>query len=168
MELSNDDFSKAELKVRAKAQKNGLDVSSAVMVFTCLVSDDESPFSTLFGIIYPDRVVKWQKRMTGVNSEEIPIKNVTSVEVSGGLLKTVKVYASGNTISFKLGIEAEKAAQTIREMVSKSSEKSAAPNISPTQADGIVSQIEKLVTLLEKGYLTQEEFEKQKQQILNG
>lgn len=168
MELINDDFNKSELKARAKAQKNGLDVSSAVMVFTCLAGDDESPFSTLFGIIYPDRVVKWQKRMMGINSEEIPMKNVTSVEVSGGLLKTVKVYASGNTISFKVGVEADLAAQTIRDQVSKSSDKSNEENIAPPTSNDIVSQLEKLVALLEKGYLTQEEYDKQKQQLLNG
>lgn len=90
--------------------------------------------------------------------EEISLKSVTSVEVSKGLLPTVTVYASGNTITFKVGVEAQKIASTVRELLPKASGGAAA--IDP------VAQVEKLAQLLEKGLLTKEEFEKKKKELL--
>jgi hypothetical protein len=108
--------------------------------------------------VYSERIVKFQKRWTGNVVEEIALKSVTSVEVSKGLLPTVTVYASGNNITFKVGVEAQKIAATIRELIPHSSSRSSA--VDP------VSQVEKLAQLLEKGLLTNEEFEKKKRELL--
>ena len=150
---------KTEAKAREKAALSGFNVTDAVYVFKCLPNDDEKGTLNMpFGAVFPDRVVKFQKRWTGNVNEEIPMKNVSSVEVSKGLLPTVTVYASGNNISFKVGVEASKVASTIRELIGKGSSGQAA--LDP------VSQVEKLSLLLEKGLLTREEFDVKKREIL--
>jgi hypothetical protein len=111
-----------------------------------------------FGAIFPDRVVKFQKRWTGTVNEEIPIKNVSSVEVSRGLLPTVTVYASGNNMTFKVGVEATKIASTIRDLISTGTG-------NQTIIDPI-AQVEKLAGLLDRGLLTKSEFEIKKKEIL--
>ena len=91
-------------------------------------------------------------------NEEIPLKSISSVEVSKGLLPTVTVYASGNNITFKVGVEAQKIATIIREMLSNLG--------SGVKAVDPISQVERLAQLLEKGLLTSEEFETKKKEIL--
>ena len=141
---------KEEIKAREKA---------AIYVFKCLPNDDEKGTLNMpFGAVFADRVVKFQKRWTGNVNEEIPMKNISSVEVSKGILPTVTVYASGNNISFKVGVEASKVASTIRELIGKGS--------SVQTALDPVSQVEKLSLLLEKGLLTREEFDAKKKEIL--
>ena len=80
------------------------------------------------------------------------------MEVSKGLLPTVTIYASGNTITFKVGVEAQKIASTIRESLPQAT--GGSPVIDP------VSQVERLAQLLEKGLLTKDEFEKKKRELL--
>ena len=80
------------------------------------------------------------------------------MEVSKGLLPTVTVYASANSITFKVGVEAAKIASTIREIAATGSGSNA--SIDP------VAQVEKLANLLEKGLLTREEFDSKKREIL--
>ena len=150
---------KTEGKAREKAALSGFDVTAAIYVFKCLPNDDEKGTVNMpFGAIFPDRVAKFQKRWTGNVNEEIPIKNVSSVEVSKGLLPTVTVYASGNNMTFKVGVEASKIATTIRELISQGSSGQAV--IDP------VVQVEKLAQLLEKDLITREEFDKKKREIL--
>ena len=151
-----------ETKVREKARKAGVDIDDALYIFTCLNDKDDksigSVLAPIFGIIYQDRVVKSQKRFTGAASEVIPTKNITSVEVSNGLLKTVTIYATGNVINFKVGIEAQKIADTIRGLITSGGQTSG--SLDP------VSQVEKLAGLLDRGLLTKAEFEKKKKEIL--
>ena len=150
---------KEENKAREKAKKAGFNVDDASYVFSCLPNDDEKgTLNFPIGAVFVDRVVKFQKRWTGNVTEEISLKSVTSVEVSKGILPTVTVYASGNTITFKVGVEAQKIASTVREMIPKATVGVAA--IDP------VAQVEKLAQLLEKGLLTKEEFEKKKKELL--
>ena len=150
---------KTEAKAREKAALSGFSVTDAVYVFKCLPNDDEKGTLNMpFGAIFPDRVAKFQKRWTGNVNEEIPIKNVSSVEVSKGLLPTVTVYASGNNMTFKVGVEASKIASTIRELISQGT--SNQTSIDP------VAQVEKLAQLLEKDLITREEFDKKKREIL--
>jgi uncharacterized FlaG/YvyC family protein len=151
---------KQEAKMREKARLSNFDVDKAVYVFQSLPNDDEKGTLNLpIGAIFPDRVVKFQKRWTGNVVEEIPVKSISSVEISKGLLPTVTVYASANNITFKVGLEAQKIASTIRELMSSSSS-----GVAPTDP---VTQLEKLAKLLEKGLLTKEEFEKKKIGLLN-
>lgn len=149
---------KSERKAREKAAKSGFDVDDAMYVFSCLPNDDEKGTINMpFGAVFTDRVVKFQKRWTGNVIEEISLKSVTSVEVSKGLLPTVTVYASGNTITFKVGVEAQKIASTVRELL---------PKAAGVAAIDPVAQVEKLAHLLEKGLLTKDEFEKKKKELL--
>ena len=150
---------KSEGKAREKAALKGFHVSDAIYVFKCLPNDDEKGTVNMpFGAIFPDRVVKFQKRWTGTVNEEIPIKNVSSVEVSKGLLPTVTVYASGNNMTFKVGVEATKIASTIRDLISTGTGNQTI--IDP------VAQVEKLAGLLDRGLLTKSEFEIKKKEIL--
>jgi hypothetical protein len=153
---------KTETKVREKARKAGVDVDDALYIFTCLHDKDDkslgSALAPIFGIIYDDKVVKSQKRLTGTASEVIPTKNITSVEVSNGLLKTVTIYATGNVITFKVGIEAQKIANIVRGLITSGGQ--ANRSLDP------VSQVEKLAGLLDRGLLTKSEFEKKKKEIL--
>ena len=150
---------KSEDKAREKAALKGFNVSDAIYVFKCLPNDDEKGTVNMpFGAIFPDRVVKFQKRWTGTVNEEIPIKNVSSVEVSKGLLPTVTVYASGNNMTFKVGVEATKIASTIRDLISTGTGNQTI--IDP------VAQVEKLAGLLDRGLLTKSEFEIKKKEIL--
>ena len=150
---------KQEVKAREKARKSGFNIEDATYVFSCLPNDDEKGTLNLpIGAVFIDRVVKFQKRWTGNVLEEISLKSVTSVEVSKGLLPTVTVYASGNTITFKVGVEAQKIASTVRELLPKA--------IGGAAAIDPVAQVEKLAQLLEKGLLTKDEFEKKKRELL--
>ena len=150
---------KSEIKARERAAKSGFDVNEATYVFSCLPNDDEKGTMNMpFGAVFTDRVVKFQKRWTGNVIEEISLKSITSVEISKGFLPTVTIYASGNTITFKVGVEAEKIASTVRELLPKTA--GGASVIDP------VAQVEKLAQLLEKGLLTKEEFEKKKKELL--
>jgi hypothetical protein len=150
---------KSEGKAREKAALSGFDVTGAVYVFKCLPNDDEKGTINMpFGAIFADRVVKFQKRWTGTVNEEIPIKNVSSVEVSKGLLPKVTVYASGNNMTFKVGVEATKIASTIRDLISTGTGNQTI--IDP------VAQVEKLAGLLDRGLLTKSEFEIKKKEIL--
>lgn len=151
---------KSEKKAREKAAKSGFNVDEALYVFSCLPNDDEKGTINMpFGAVFHDRVMKFQKRWTGNVLEEIPIKNVSSVEVSKGLLPTVTVYATGNSITFKVGVEAQKIASCIRDLIPGASTGNS--NVDP------IAQVEKLAQLLEKGLLTKEEFDIKKKQILD-
>jgi hypothetical protein len=159
-ERLSDAQDKSEKKAREKAAKAGFDVNDATYVFSCLPNDDEKgSFNMPFGAVFVDRVVKFQKRWTGNVIEEISLRSVTSVEVSKGLLPTVSVYASGNTITFKVGVEAQKIASTIRELLPKV--------VATGSVLDPIAQVEKLALLLEKGLLTKEEFEKKKRELLD-
>ena len=150
---------KEEKKARERARKSGFNVDDATYVFSCLPNDDEKgTLNFPIGAVFIDRVVKFQKRWTGNVIEEIPLKSVSSVEVSKGILPIVTVYASGNTITFKVGVEAQKIASTVRELLPKAT--GGAGGIDP------VAQVEKLAQLLEKGLLTKDEFEKKKKELL--
>ncbi|CAB4694630.1 unannotated protein [freshwater metagenome] len=150
---------KSEGKAREKATLSGFNVTEAIYVFKCLPNDDEKGTLNMpFGAIFNDRVAKFQKRWTGNVNEEIPVKNITSVEISKGILPTVTVYASGNTMTFKVGVEATKIASTVRELISKGT-------ANQTIIDP-VAQVEKLAQLLEKDLITRDEFDKKKREIL--
>lgn len=150
---------KEEVKARQKAEKAGFDTSNALYVFTAL-NDDNDSIRTIFGLIYPDRIVKCQKQFLGSATEEILVKNISSIEKSTGLLPTVHVYASPNSISFKVGLEGQKIVDTVRSLMLNNQN-------STTSQISNVEQLEKLASLLEKGLLTPEEFQEQKARLLS-
>ena len=112
--------------------------------------------------IFEDKVVQSRKAILNSSLEEIPMKNISSVEISSGLIPTVNVYTSGNTLTFRADVlQGPRFVEVLRDCLSKRSDGR------PTGGISDVEQLEKLVSLLEKGILTQEEFDKKKKQILD-
>ena len=154
----------AESKARAKAAKKGFDVTGAIYVMEAMYPSDDSNMNLNMPLvaIFEDKVVQSRKAILNSSLEEIPMKNISSVEISSGLIPTVNVYTSGNTLTFRTDVlQGPRFVEVLRDCLSKRSDSK------PTGGISDVEQLEKLVSLLEKGILTQEEFDKKKKQILD-
>ena len=154
----------AETKARAKAAKKGFDVTGAIYVMEAMYPSDDSNMNMNMPLvaIFEDKVVQSRKAILNSSLEEIPMKNISSVEISSGLIPTVNVYTSGNTLTFRTDVlQGPRFVEVLRDCLSKRSDGRPSGGISD------VEQLEKLVSLLEKGILTQEEFDKKKKQILD-
>ena len=154
----------AESKARAKAAKKGFDVTGAIYVMEAMYPSDDSNVNMNMPLvaIFEDKVVQSRKAILNSSLEEIPMKNISSVEISSGLIPTVNVYTSGNTLTFRTDVlQGPRFVEVLRDCLSKRSDGRPSGGISD------VEQLEKLVSLLEKGILTQEEFDKKKKQILD-
>jgi hypothetical protein len=154
----------AESKARAKAAKKGFDVTGAIYVMEAMYPSDDSNMNMNMPLvaIFEDKVVQSRKAILNSSLEEIPMKNISSVEISSGLIPTVNVYTSGNTLTFRTDVlQGPRFVEVLRDCLSKRSDGRPSGGISD------VEQLEKLVSLLEKGILTQEEFDKKKKQILD-
>ncbi len=111
--------------------------------------------------IFEDKVVQTRKSILNSSLEEIPMKNISSVEISTGLIPTVNVYTSGNTLTFRADVlQGPKFVEVLRECLANRSDSKSGSVTSD------VDQIEKLATLMEKGLLTREEFDKKKRDLL--
>lgn len=154
----------AESKARAKAAKKGFEVQDAIYVMEAMYpKDDQSKMNLNMPLvaIFKDKVVQSRKSILGASIEEIPMKNISSVEISSGLIPTVNVYTSGNTLTFRTDVlQGPRFVEVLRECLANRGDSAQSSSISD------VEQLEKLAALLEKGLLTQEEFDKKKQQIL--
>lgn len=164
MKSSKEKFDKYEEKARKLAKQHKFEFVDAIHVFQCWAGDDDSKWSPLFGVVYPDRVSKVQRRLSGLYVEEIPMNKISSVEISGGLLPSVEVYSSGNEITFKVSGYADEIAQIIRSQIMSRNESEA--SVASVETLSVAEQLEKLSTLLEKGLLTAEEFNEQKRRLL--
>lgn len=154
----------AETKARAKAAKKGFDVTGALYVMEAMYPNEDSNMNLNMPLvaIFEDKVVQSRKAIVNSSLEEIPMKNISSVEISSGLIPTVNVYTSGNTLTFRTDVlQGPRFVEVLRDCLSKRSDSR------PTGGISDVEQLEKLVSLLEKGILTQEEFDKKKKQILD-
>ena len=154
----------AETKARAKAAKKGFDVTGALYVMEAMYPNEDSNMNLNMPLvaIFEDKVVQSRKAILNSSLEEIPMKNISSVEISSGLIPTVNVYTSGNTLTFRTDVlQGPRFVEVLRDCLSKRSDSR------PTGGISDVEQLEKLVSLLEKGILTQEEFDKKKKQILD-
>jgi hypothetical protein len=153
-----------EQRDRSRAESKGFSVESAIYVVEALFPTDEDSvkLSRPFVSIFPDKVVQNRKSIFNSSSEEIPLAKITSVELTGGFVPKVNVYASGNTLSFNTdGVRGKKFVQVLRAELSKQGIKSSPGTISS------VEQLEKLASLFEKGHLTKAEFDLKKKQILD-
>ena len=153
----------AETKARAKAAKKGFNVEGAIFVMEAMYPNEDSNMNLNMPLvaIFEDKVVQSRKAILGSSLEEIPMKNISSVEITSGLIPTVNVYTSGNTLTFRTDVlQGPRFVEVLRECLAKRSDGK------PTGGLSDVEQLENLVALLEKGILTQDEFEKKKQQIL--
>jgi hypothetical protein len=153
----------ADTKARAKAAKKGFNVEGAIFVMEAMYPNDDSNMNLNMPLvaIFEDKVVQSRKAILNSSLEEIPMKNISSVEITSGLIPTVNVYTSGNTLTFRTDVlQGPRFVEILRECLAKRSDSKPSGGLSD------VEQLEKLVGLLEKGILTQEEFDKKKQQIL--
>ena len=154
----------AEVKARAKAAKKGFNIDGAIYVMEAMFpKDDDSSLNLNMPLvaIFDDKVVQSRKSLLTSSLEEIPMKNISSVEITSGLMPTVNVYTSGNTLTFRSDVlQGPRFVEVLRECLAKRSESK------PSSGSSDVEQLEKIVTLLEKGLITREEFDKKKKQIL--
>ena len=152
----------AEERARAKAIKKGFNVEGALYVIEAMYpKDDDSKLNLNMPLvaIFEDRVVQSRKSILGSSVEEIPMKNISSVEITSGLIPTVNVYTSGNTLTFRTDVlQGPQFVELLRDCLANR----------PTSNSSLsgVEQLEKLAMLLDKGLLTKEEFEKKKREIL--
>jgi hypothetical protein len=96
--------------------------------------------------------------------EFTPIEKITSVEISGGIMPTIEIYTSGNTISFKSDvISGPHFVELLRGLIDNKnmSLKMEKENTSS------VNSLEKLANLFERGLLTEEEFISEKRKLLS-
>ena len=159
-----DGIKAAEVKARGKAAKKGFNVDGAIYVIEAMYPKDDDAKMNLnmpLVAIFEDKVVQTRKSMLNSSLEEIPMKNISSVEISMGLIPTVNVYTSGNTLTFRTDVlQGPRFVEVLRECLSIRTDGKQTSSISE------VEQIEKLASLMEKGLITREEFDKKKQQIL--
>jgi hypothetical protein len=152
-----------EQKVREKAARKGFDVTNAVYVLEAYVPKEEETktISRPFVAIYQDKVVQMRKSFFSSSNEEILLERIISVEITGGLSPSVKLYTSGNVLTFRTDVlQGPKFVEVLKGLLGKRA------GSKTFQGSSDVEQLEKLAALLEKGHLTKNEFEKKKKQIL--
>ena len=154
----------AEEKARGKAAKKGFNVEGALYVMEAMYPKDDDAKMNLnmpLVAIFEDKVVQSRKSILGSSIEEIPMKNISSVEITTGLIPTVNVFTSGNTLTFRTDVlQGPRFVEVLRECLSNRPASNSNSGLSEAE------QLEKLAALLEKGLLTREEFDNKKQQIL--
>ena len=152
----------AEERARAKAIKKGFNVEGALYVIEAMYpKDDDSKLNLNMPLvaIFENRVVQSRKSILGSSVEEIPMKNISSVEITSGLIPTVNVYASGNTLTFRTDVlQGPQFVELLRKFLADR----------PTSNSSLsgVEELERLAVLLDKGLITKEDFEKKKREIL--
>ncbi len=157
-------LAKSEGKARMKAAKKGFDVTGAIYVLEAMYPKDDKSSANLnmpLVAIFPDKVVQTRKGILSSSLEEIPLKNISSVEITSGLLPTVNVYTSGNTLTFRTDvIDGPHFVQVLRGLLDARGTGAAPQHFSEA------GELEKFASLLERGLITQEEFDLKKKQIL--
>lgn len=113
------------------------------------------------------RLVFYAKKLTGYELESFPYENISSFEASKGLMgHALSFFASGNKVKMKWinDGDIEGFLQYVRKRTGKKSESTKTEN---SNAKSVVDQLKELAELKEQGILTEEEFQQQKQKILN-
>lgn len=139
---------------------DGTDVSGAIFALKSLENLTKmiSPHIVLFA----DRVLKVSGNLLLRGKEFTPIEKITSVEISGGIMPSIEIYTSGNTISFKSDvISGPHFVELLRGLIDQKSGNTK----SKEQNTSSVLALEKLANLFEKGLLTEEEFISEKRKI---
>lgn len=139
---------------------DGTDVSGAIFALKSLENLTKmiSPHIVLFS----DRVLKVSGNLLMRGKEFTPIEKITSVEISGGIMPTIEIYTSGNTISFKSDvISGPHFVELLRGLIDQKSSSS----IGKLKDVSSIDALEKLASLFERGLLTEEEFISEKKKI---
>ena len=154
--------SEMEEKVRKRALAKGFSVESAIYVLEALFPKDDEPnkFSRPFVSIYSDKVVQNRKSLFNSSSEEIPLEKITSVEITTGMIPSINIYTSGNTLTFRTDVlQGPKFVEVLRKHLSKQGSKS-------NSGSSDLEQLEKLASLFERGHISKKEFDLKKKEIL--
>ncbi|MDG1842224.1 MAG: PH domain-containing protein [Crocinitomicaceae bacterium] len=104
----------------------------------------------------------------GLKVEDFPLDKISSIEYETGLLMSkIKIYTSNNKAIIE-EISPKNYARLFSEFVRKKlSDKTPSQYQNDIGKTDVLDQIEKLSKLKEKGILTEEEFNEQKQKLLN-
>lgn len=128
--------------------------------------------------LYPDRIERTKPTsrfsLTGAlaggpeDVEVIPTKSISSVQTRrGSWYHDVTIYASGNTIIFSVdAAEAEKLRSLVMEQVLHGSAPKPGPASAEPSGDALIDQIRKLGELRDAGFITPEEYEAKKSELL--
>lgn len=114
------------------------------------------------------RLVFMHKGLLSSSIQDFGYSKITSVEYSAGILaSSIKVFASGNLEEIKQ-ILPKKRAQEFGENVRGRIGSDSKPSVTVIHQNStsVGAELEKLASLLEKGILTPEEFQAQKQKLL--
>lgn len=108
------------------------------------------------------RVVFYGKKMMGYDLEVFPYSNISSIEMSKGMMgHSISFFTSGNKVKMKwinLG-DIQGFVNHVRENIGKKSDE---PKYSSNSAD----EIKKFAELRDAGIITEEEFTEKKKQLL--
>ena len=83
-----------EVRARGKAAKKGFNVDGALFVMEAMYPKDDDAKMNLnmpLVAIFQDKVVQSRKSLLTSSLEEIPMKNISSVEFSTGVMPIVNV-----------------------------------------------------------------------------
>lgn len=106
----------------------------------------------------------------GLKVEDFPLKNVSSIQFETKMLfGKVTIFASGNKADIEQvdKKQARSFAEYVRAKITAMETRQAVTN-TVSNTDDMISKLERLAALKEKGILTESEFLEQKQKILNG
>lgn len=112
------------------------------------------------------RLFFFGKKTFGFETESFPFKNISSIESSKGLMgRSISIFASNNKAKMKWINKGDVNAfvNYVNEMINPSSSNN---NVQKDEND-ILTQIEKLSALKEKGIITEEEFTAKKTDLLS-
>jgi hypothetical protein len=113
-----------------------------------------------------NRVIFLAKGFTSMTVEEFPLDKITSVQYTVGLmLGEIIIFASGNKAEIKSTVKAHTKpfAEHLREVIAT---KKSSTTDSVAGTANVLAEIEKLVSMKERGFLTEEEFAAAKRKVL--
>ena len=115
------------------------------------------------------RLVFFAKKMFGFQLESFPYSNISSMEMSKGLMgHTIKFFGSGNKVSMKWISSDEETVHKFVSLVRNKLEKSQSSDTNENRLQyGITEQIREIAELHGQGILTDSEFESKKQELLD-
>lgn len=114
------------------------------------------------------RMVFYGKKMFGYDLEVFPYSNISSIEMSKGMMgHSIGFFASGNKIEMKWinSGDVSEFTQIVKSKIGKKSEP--AQTTSQNNSVDLADQIRKLADLRDQGILTEEEFQAKKSQLLS-
>ncbi len=112
------------------------------------------------------RLVFFAKKFTGYDLESYPYENVSSIEMSKGMMgHSITFFASGNKVHMKWIDKKQDMAGFIETVRERMKGGAATASASPAEQDA-AEQIRKLAQLRDDGILTDEEFQAKKAQLL--